>query len=81
MTFVENKQAKPTKVYRSIRSQPRLDAQLDKGWKDFIHTIGSIDRAWGPSDSLSAGRLRTVDGIELDDVDVSVRCYLFRSIR
>ncbi|KAL1408910.1 monooxygenase [Vanrija albida] len=72
MTFVEGKDAKPKKVYRSIRSEPRLDAQLDKGWKDHIHTIGSIDQAWAPSAGSPAGRLRTVDGVELDDVDVII---------
>lgn len=71
MLRVEESPLAPRRIYRSIRSKPRYDTEHDKGWSEHITNVTPMRTVEPPSAHSATGRITTVSGEVLDDVDVS----------
>jgi len=72
MLCVEHSPLAPRKVYRSIRVKPRYDTEHEKGWEKHINNVAAPFRTVeAPTVDSATGRITTVNGEILDDVDVS----------
>lgn len=81
MLCVERSPLAPRRVYRALRSgKTRYDTNLDKGWANHITNIGPIQTVEPPSPSSPTGRVITISGDRMDDVDVS-RCPPFHLLQ
>ncbi len=80
MLNVEGSHLAPAKVYRSLRSKPRYDIELDKGWSEYITNVAPIRIVEPPSSNSATGRIITFSEEILDDVDVSPFSLYFRVI-
>lgn len=71
MLCVKRSSLAPRRVYRSLRTTPRYDTEQEKGWAEHINNVGPIQTFEPPSAHSNTGRIITVSGDSLDDVDVS----------
>ena len=78
MLCVERSPLAPRRIYRSLRSQPRYDIELDKGWSEHINNVAPIHTVEAPSSTSATGTVITVSAEILNDVDVSPASHIDR---
>lgn len=72
MLCVEQSPLAPAKVYRSFKSKLRYDTEHEKGWAEHITNVSRMRIVEPPSSHSATGRIITVAGEVLDNVDVSL---------
>lgn len=77
MLCVKESPSAPRKIYRSFRSKLRYDTEIEKGWKEHVLDVGPIRTFEAPSQKSTFGRIETIAGESLDDVDASSQLSRF----
>ncbi|WWC64304.1 uncharacterized protein I303_106914 [Kwoniella dejecticola CBS 10117] len=72
MLVVNRSTSAPRKIYRSFRSKLRYDTEQDKGWPDHVANLSPMDAVHPPSGESRTGRIVTISGEVVDDVDVII---------